>query len=329
MTLWQPSASLDRLAARATLNAEIRAFFAARQVLEVETPLLAPFSGTDPAIDPITATYHPIPVRNLPEQQNVHSKGQTLYLQTSPEFAMKRLIAAGSGSIYQLGKAVRNGEKGVRHNPEFTMLEWYRVQFSLEQLIMEVTDLLATVTNYQKTTTCTYKSLFQKYLGINPHTSPDAELQALLSQHLELHQEVQDRATCLDLLFAQVIEPKLMSPTFIIDYPRCMAALAEVVPNKEGELITRRFELIVNGMEIANGYQELCDASEQRQRMFHDQQVRSTQNLPQLPIDEAFIAALDAGMPACAGVALGVDRLLMLVTGATTLAEVLAFPLAD
>jgi lysyl-tRNA synthetase class 2 len=316
MSDWQPAASRDALLARAALYRRIRAFFEARGVLEVDTPLLARSIGTDPALDPVIAQYHAWP--GAPQQ--------ALYLQTSPEFAMKRLLAAGSGPIYQLGKAVRNGESGRRHNPEFTMLEWYRPGFTLEDLMDEVEALLVKVLGPLVCQRRSYGELFLEFLDLDPYDADTAELQALVQSQLNLAGEPPDHSTCLDLLYSHCIEPELQDPVMIVDYPAVQAALARVEHNDSGQLVARRFELVVQGMEIANGYDELLDAAEQARRFAADQQLREARGLPQFPHDRRLLAALAAGMPPCCGVARGVDRLLMLQTGASSIDEVLAFP---
>lgn len=313
---WQPAASLELLQARARLNRQIRMFFQDRQVLEVDTPLLCHTTGTDPNLAPITATYNPSP----------GAPAQTLYLQTSPEFAMKRLLASGSGPIFQLCKAFRNGECGVRHNPEFSMLEWYRPGYSLPQLMDEVEALAQAVLGPLTCKRLSYRELFQQYLGIDPHTTPTDALAELTTRHVELHGNEAGRDTWLELLYSQVIEPQLQEPVFIHAYPASQAALSRVLPDSEGRGVAQRFELVIRGMEIANGYDELVDAGEQKMRFTADQHRRRKQGLPVYEADQRLLAALTHGMPSGAGVALGVDRLLMLQTGAMTLAEVLAFP---
>ncbi len=313
---WRPTASPAHLQARARLNRTLRAFFDARGVLEVETPLLSHAIGTDPNLHPVTASY----------QAHPHAAPETLYLQTSPEFAMKRLLAAGSGPIYQLCKAVRNGEQGAKHNPEFTMLEWYRPGFSLAQLMDEVEALVSAVLGKLTCTRLTYRELFLRHLGIDPHKATADTLSTLVRKHIELNQSETHRETLLDLLYNQVIEPALQEPTFIYDYPANMAALARRDTDAEGALVARRFELVIGGMELANGYDELVDAAEQQQRFGADQALRRQRSQPEYPLDLRLLAAMEQGLPACAGVALGVDRLLMLQTGAATIDKVLAFP---
>ncbi len=315
-TRWQPAASPDLLQARARLNRTIRAFFDARGVYEVETPLLSHTIGTDPNLHSVAAAYQAHPQAPL----------QTLYLQTSPEFAMKRLLAAGSGPIYQLCKAVRNGERGAKHNPEFTMLEWYRPGFSLTQLMDEVEALVVAVLGPVTCERVTYGELFQRHLGVDPHAATGEQLQEVVQRHIELHQSERHRDTLLELLYGHVIEPALQTPTLIRDYPASQAALARIATDAQGQEIALRFELVIKGMEIANGYDELSDAAEQQKRFNADQALRRQRGLPEYPADQRLLAALRHGLPACAGVALGVDRLLMLQTGARNIGDVLSFP---
>jgi elongation factor P--(R)-beta-lysine ligase len=316
ITAWQPTASPDVLRARAHLNRTLRAFFEARGVLEVETPLLAHAIGTDPNLQPVTASY----------QAHPRAQSETLYLQTSPEFAMKRLLASGSGAIYQLCKAVRNGEQGAKHNPEFSMLEWYRPGFTLTQLMDEVEALVSAVLGPLTCARLTYRELFRTHLDLDPHTASFDTLSKLVQQHVDLHRAETHRDTLLELLYNQVIEPKLQEPVFVYDYPASQAALARITTDAQGQQVALRFELVIGGMELANGYDELSDAAEQRKRFAADQSLRRQRGLPEYPVDTHLLAALEQSLPASAGVALGVDRLLMLQTGARNIAEVLAFP---
>jgi lysyl-tRNA synthetase class 2 len=313
---WSPSASLKALQARADLNDGIRRFFRERGVLEVETPLMCRTTGTDPNLQPVTATCRQ---GNSPV---------TLYLQTSPEFAMKRLLAAGSGPIYQLCKAFRDGESGRRHNPEFTMLEWYRPGFTLDQLMEEVQALVSGVAGLKPARRLSYRALFNKYLDIDPFRAPDQALAALASDRLEYTDPDASRDLLLDLLYSHLIEPCLADPVFIHDYPASQAALARVETNDDGDLVGRRFELVAGGMELANGYDELCDPAEQARRFAADQALRQRRQLPVYEGDPRLVAALAHGMPAGAGVALGVDRLLMLILQTDNISDVLGFPFA-
>ena len=314
-TLWQPTASTEAMHARARLNQAIRDFFRQRSVLEVETPLLSHTIGTDPNLHPISALY----------QAHPHAAATTMYLQTSPEFAMKRLVASGSGPIFQLCKAFRNGECGTRHNPEFTMLEWYRPGYTLEQLMDEVEALVAAALGDVACRRTSYRQLFQDYLGIEPLTCTTAMLIELTKQKIELAGDITSRDALLDLLYSHLIEPELQQPVFIFNYPASQAALARITNDELGEAVALRFELVMHGMEIANGYDELVDAAEQGKRFTADQKVRAQNGMPVYEADQRLLQALAHGISACAGVALGVDRLLMLQTSAKHIREVLAF----
>ena len=310
---WQPGASGDTLQARAALLVKIRAFFTSRAILEVETPLLCRSGITDPAIEPLWVG-------------SGTSLDRPRYLQTSPEYAMKRLLAAGSGPIYQLAKAFRDGEAGGRHNPEFSLLEWYRPGFDHHQLMAEVTELLFLCLGRQPVQSFTYRDLFRQFLDIDPFTAPLSALEDLARGELDLGFSCGQRDTWLDLIMSHLIEPRLVNPgmCFVYDYPASQAALSRIVAS-EGVDVGQRFELYVNGMELANGYCELTDPGEQRARFVADNELRREAGQPDRPLDELLLAALDHGMPACSGVALGVDRLLMLVTGASDIRDVLAF----
>lgn len=314
--LWQPTASVTAMAARARLNQAIRDFFHLRDVLEVETPLLSHTTGTDPNLHPVGAQYQAHP--QAPQVQ--------MYLQTSPEFAMKRLLASGCGPIFQLCKAFRNGESGTRHNPEFTMLEWYRPGYSLQQLMDEVEALVATVLGPITCNRISYRQLFLDYLAIDPFSCTTQVLADLVERTIEVAGHLNDRDALLDLLYSHAIEPQLHQAVFVFHYPASQAALARVTEDEFGNAVALRFELVMRGMEIANGYDELIDANEQGRRFAADQATRSRNALPAYAADQRLLAALEHGMPACAGVALGVDRLLMLQTGARDIRDVLAFP---
>lgn len=319
---WRPSAAKDKLLARSVLLKNIRLFFEQKGVLEVETPILSHAAGSDPNLDVISASY----------QTGSRQKEQNLFLQTSPEFAMKRLLADGSGAIFQICKSFRNAEQGSRHNPEFTLLEWYRPGYDEHQLMDETMALVqrACPQDYfsaQQWQKLTYQSLFEQYLDINPHIISLKSLEAFAKTTIDIKMEQTDKDVWLDLLFSHLIEPQLQKPVFIYEYPATQAALAATGKNTEGIEIARRFELVIGGMEIANGYYELTDADEQRRRFLHDQQVRQILGKSQAPLDENLLAAMMHGLPSCAGVALGLDRLLMLVCGVDSIDDVLAFPL--
>lgn len=316
---WRPGAAQDTLRARARLNADIRAFFSSRGVLEVETPLLCSSTATDLHLTSLEVT-------------DFAGRGAAKYLQTSPEFAMKRLLAAGSGPIYQLCKSFRAGDIGDRHNPEFTMLEWYRPGFTLTQLMDEVAALLLITLGDALTFTAvahaSYRALFESHYGINPHTATADALRALVAARTSFGDASSlDAPACLDLLFATGIEPGLGHdcPLFVSGFPVAQAALAQVGVDAAGDRVAMRCEVYVRGMELANGYAELTDAIEQRRRFADDNRRREAAGLPAVPPDERLLAALTAGLPACSGVALGVDRLLMLRAGLPSLDAALTF----
>jgi lysyl-tRNA synthetase class 2 len=303
---WQPGATPATLAARAGLLTQIREFFQQRSVLEVETPLLCAGTVTDPNITPITCTDR--------------------WLQTSPEYAMKRLLAAGSGPIYQVCKAFRQAEAGTRHNPEFTLLEWYRPGYSLGDLIEEVGELVSGILGRRDWQCSSYRQLFQDYLQLDPFTVDTASLEAFSRERLDISFEPDNRDVWLDLLLSHLIEPQLAERglLFVYDYPATQAALARL--RRDGEhVVAERFELYADGVELANGYCELTDAAEQATRFAHDNERLTHAGIAPRPVDERLLQALEHGIPACSGVALGLDRLLMVLTGAASLAEVMSF----
>ena len=239
---------------------------------------------------------------------------------------MKRLLAAGSGPIYQVCKAFRGGEAGARHNPEFTLLEWYRPGFSLAQLMEEVGELVGGVLERSEWSTVSFAALFEEILDLDPHRSTVAELEAAARARLDYAGGPEPRDTWLDLLFSHLVEPRLQERglLFVTDYPASQAALARV-REEGGVALAERFELYVDGVELANGYRELTDGAEQRRRFERDNVRLAEMGKPARPIDERLLAALDSGLPDCAGVALGVDRLLMLREGEAKLPDLLAF----
>ena len=316
MSAWQPTASLAALSRRAALLAAIRGYFADAGVLEVETPLLASAPVTDPNIDAISS--------DRPDG----APGK-YYLQTSPEYAMKRLLAAGSGPIYQICKAFRAGERGARHNPEFTMLEWYRPDRDFAGLIDEVAAVMALALGPLPLQVISYRQAFVESCGLDPHRASLADLQAAASRTGELGFSSEDRQLWLQLLMATVVEPALdpQRLTIICDFPAEQAALARLQPDEQGTLVARRFEAFYGGLELANGYDELRDAGELRRRFQADLAQRAAQCKAIPPVDQHLLAALDAGLPACCGVALGLDRLLMLALNARDIDQVISFPI--
>ncbi len=313
---WRPGAAIEALRARAAILARIRAFFAARGVLEVETPVLAAATVTEPQLQSFETRY------------TGPGGARRLYLQTSPEYAMKRLLAAGSGPIWQLARVFRDGEAGRLHNPEFTLLEWYRPGFDHHALMDEVealvAELLGLPAGFER---IPYAELFRRSLDLDPFHAELRELQACARQRGIDAPPLDSRDGWLDLLLTHLIEPGLgvARPVFVHDYPPSQAALARVRPAEP--LVAERFELYIDGIELANGYHELGDAAEQRARFARDREYRRAAGLPDVPADERLLAALAHGLPSCAGVALGLDRLVMLAVGARSLDEVLAFSL--
>jgi elongation factor P--(R)-beta-lysine ligase len=316
--MWRPANTPAARRTRAALLQAIRAFFYTRDVLEVDTPALASHTVTEVNIDAIAIPYH----------------GKTLFLQTSPEYAMKRLLADGETAIFQVAKVFRDGEQGARHNPEFTLLEWYRSGYDHWQLMDEVRALITHICAEVKAAqappieTMTYHALFEHYLDINPHHTSVAALQdAVRAQQLPpITSDFVD--TYLDYLYAYVVEPQLQNrAVFIVDYPASQAALARLTTRADGEQVAQRFELVINGLEIANGYHELTDASEQGARFAQDNRIRRSIGKPERTADTLFLAALEYGLPACAGVAIGIERLQMALCGEKTLSDTLCFPL--
>lgn len=317
---WRPGASLDVLRARARLLADVRRFFAERGVLEVETPILSRAGTTDPNLESFTSHYAGPGAPG----------GEPLFLQTSPEFFMKRLLAAGSGPVYQVGRVFRNGESGRRHNPEFTLLEWYRPGFDHHQLMDEVEQLLAGLLSLQtdgrRAERLSYAEAFQRHAGIDPHNADAAALaQCAADCGLRPSSDLNDRDGWLDLLLVTVVEPALGVDglTFLYDYPASQAALARVRPGVPA--LAERFEVYLHGIELANGFHELADAREQAERFAAERRLRAQRGQADVPEDRRLLEALEHGLPDCAGVAVGLDRLLMAALGADSLDQVLAF----
>ncbi|NRB54844.1 MAG: EF-P lysine aminoacylase GenX [Salinicola sp.] len=316
---WQPAATIETLRQRARLLATIRAFFTARDVFEVETPVLGHAGSTDPHLD------------SLSLDATTPAGRETLWLQTSPEFHMKRLLAAGSGPIFQLARSFRDGEVGRRHNVEFTMLEWYRPGFSLAELIEECEALIRTVlpSDPGPLRRHRYRDLLRDHLDVDPFQSPLSNLRRRAGEIGALPMDDADRDGCLDLLMSLVIEPTLGGEGIdvVIDYPASQAALARKRTDPEdGVEVAARFEIYLHGLELANGYDELTDAAEQASRFAADNRQRAALGKPAVDVDRRLVAALEHGMPAGSGVALGVDRLIQLALGKDSIAEVMAFP---
>lgn len=317
-TDWQPTASIPQLRQRAALIARIRQFFAQRNVLEVDTPAMSHATVTDMHLHTFQTQF----------VGPGYAQGSQLFLMTSPEFHMKRLLAAGSGCIYQLGKAFRNEENGRYHNPEFTMLEWYRVGFDHHQLMDEMDDLLQLVLQCGAAERMTYQQAFLTVLGVCPLEGTMAELKSVAARLglSDIAEAEEDRDTLLQLLFSIGVEAKIgqQVPAFVYDFPASQAALAKI--NLNDPRVADRFEVYFKGIELANGFHELDNAQEQLRRFEQDNHKRVEMGLAEQPIDYHLIAALQSGLPECAGVALGVDRLIMLALGCDHIDQVTAFP---
>lgn len=308
---------MEALRRRARLLADVRAFFAARDVLEVDTPALSVAGNSDPQI----------------ESFSVETRHGRRYLHTSPEFPMKRLLAAGSGSIYQICKVFREGELGRRHNPEFTLLEWYRVGWDHRRLMEEVAELMRGLDPAWADLPLEYLSYAEacaRCAGIDAHAADIAALRDCAARHGLgdiAGMENAGRDAWLDLLMGEVVIPKLGAGAlcFVYDYPASQAALARLRSAGASPPVAERFELFFKGMELANGFHELSDAREQRRRFAAENAARRAAACPEIPVDERLLAALSHGLPECAGVALGLERVLMLLAQADSIDQVLAF----
>jgi len=317
---WQPSASIETLKKRAQYLADVRLFFAERDVWEVETTILSTTASTAPYLDSFTTDYSPL---------GTNTK-QMHYLQTSPEFAMKRLLAADSGSIYQIARVFRNGEQGKFHSPEFTMLEWYRPGLNLHQLIDEVNGLLQHAFQFAPVMRLSYRGVFEFFFKFNVLICSDDQIKHCARARINsLPDDFEtDRDGWLELLISYVVEPKLVSlnlPLFIYDFPASQAQLAKIKYDQQGNAVADRFELYIGGVEIANGYNELLDTDELRQRFDYDNKQRKQQNKPVMPPDENLLAAMGHGLPECSGVAMGLDRLIMLAMNKQSISQVQSF----
>ena len=323
---YAPTMTLAIAQQRAQLMSVIRQFFATRQVLEVQTPLLSQAGNTDTFLQSVAAhvTYQDKPC--------------TYYLHTSPEFAMKRLLASWQVPMYQICPVFRDNEIGARHNIEFTMLEWYQPNYSLDDMAAELGDLLELLYGHPIIMShYRYVDAFMDFVGIHPLTASLAALQAVAEDKgligfdfnsVESCDSEQDRRqSWLDLLFSHAVEPNLGHdlPTLVIEYPPATAALAKTAVDKEGNKVAKRFELYIKGIEIANAYDELADGQALRERFEQDNALRERHNLPQMPIDMHLLAASNDLIP-CSGIAVGIDRLFMVITGASSLEEVIPFP---
>ena len=316
-TTWMPESPLSALQQRAFLYQKIRRFFLDKKVLEVETPVLSSFANTDTQIDVF-------------QTQAINADSERAFLRTSPEFFHKRLLASGSGDIFEIAKVFRLGEQSSLHNPEFAMLEWYRLGFDLSALMNEVAELVLMLFSAFQLPVLpvkhqSYAQLFESNLKINPFGIALDKLNDLCRIH-GFHGVNLERDAALDFLFAVVIEPALPKGEllFVSNFPASQAALAQINPEDESTCL--RFELLWQGVELANGYQELTDAKEQLERFEADNLWREVNGKLSMPIDHNLIDAMRVGLPKCSGVAIGLDRLLMQLTKAKKISSVLSFP---
>lgn len=316
-----PTASWENLRLRARLLGKVREFFDARGFLEVETPILSADIVVDRHLDPFSVA--------LDGCAGSGTAARRLWLQTSPEFGMKRLLVAGAEAIYQVTRAFRQGEQGPLHNPEFTMVEWYRADDGMTEGMQLLSDLCESLLDRGPAETISYAEAFALQTDIDPHTATAAELAGRareLGVAIPASLAPDDRDGWLDLLLSEKVQPSLGArrPAIVYDYPASQAALARVRPGPPP--VAERFELYVSGIELANGYHELVDPATLRDRNRRNNALRQSDGKPLLPEQSRLLAAMEAGMPPAAGVALGFDRVAMLAAGATDIREVLAFP---
>jgi lysyl-tRNA synthetase class 2 len=320
---FMPSASLATLRQRSLLLAKIRIFFEARQFIHVETPLISRDTVVDRYIEPVK-----VPRSNVVDGERSDDE---LFLQTSPEFAMKRLVVAGATAIYQICKAFRKGEAGRRHNPEFTMLEWYRVGDDLSAGMGLLADFAKAMFGVGQVDIVSYREAFVRYANVDPFAASIDQLRSTCHKarvDTSSFAGEEDRDSWLNLIMSEIVEPELgvAGPEIIFHFPASQAALAKVCADSRGADVAERFELYVNGVELANGYHELLDAAELERRNEKVNSQRVDDGSDQLPVGSRMLDAMRYGMPACSGVALGVDRLMMLLLEKDSISDVIAFP---
>ena len=322
---WQSSLTWESAKARSEIITNIRLFFEKRQVIEVETPILSSGTITDIHLEAFTSRY------NFLSDNNAECSS-TLYLNTSPEFAMKRLLASGYGCIYQICKSFRHEEYGRHHNPEFTMLEWYRLGYDHVDLMNEVAEFLIDILNCPPCTQVSYQQIFIEHTGIDPLNVSNSELIALLKSKNKLSlwlQDEDDTDLLLPYVFSEIIEPLIGidAPCFIYNYPSSQASLAKI--STQDPRVADRFECYYQGIELVNGFHELTDAKQQKIRFDEDNKKRRSKGLENRPIDTRFINALSHGIPDCAGVAVGIDRLVMLALKKKHINKVISFSIEN
>ena len=300
--------SADTIFARAKLYRTIREYLDSQGVIEVDVPILGASTVTDPFIQSLSLRFN----------------DRRYFLQTSPEFFLKRLLCQYQQSVYSLTKVFRAEEIGRHHNPEFTMLEWYRRGFNERELIQDVLSLIKQIQPNIQSRCMSYRDVFIAAVGVDPHEASWQDLKCIAEKNLCIEFDSNQKSLWLDLLFTHLVEPKMFEGiTAVFDYPACQSALARLEEDEKGEQIAKRFEVFWNGLEIANGYWELTDADIQRERFEQDNSLRRAMGIEELPIDERFISALKQGLPDCSGVALGVDRILMCILGVNDITHVL------
>ncbi|MBU2591095.1 MAG: EF-P lysine aminoacylase GenX [Nitrospinae bacterium] len=309
---------LDILRLRSSLLEKVRLFFKERGVLEVETPILVHAPAIEEHIEPFVTNYPDI-------------DGRPLYLISSPEYAMKRLLTMGAGSIYQITKVFRNEEEGRLHNPEFSMIEWYRVGGDMEGLMQEVEEFISSILGFDRANRISYAEAFERYAGINPHTDSIERIrEVVLGNSLYPPDSLGEcRDGWLSFVLAYMVEPNLGfdTPTIVYDYPASQAALSKV---RGGEMpLAERFELYLNGIELCNGYHELTDYDEHIKRFGSANDKREISGKGRLPADKLFLEAVKTGLPECSGVSFGFDRMIMIAAGVDSIDKVIPFTIKN
>ena len=320
---WQPTLTWKNAQKRAQILQQIRQFFSQRNVIEVETPALSQGTVTDVHLEALNCRYNFL-------ADSSDQKSKPLYLQTSPEFHMKRLLASGYGCIFQIAKAFRHEEFGKYHNPEFTLLEWYRIGFDHFDLMDEMAELLKQVLNCAQPIVKTYQEIFIEHATLDPLIASRDDLLALIISQNKLSDwltDEHDNDILLQFVFSEIIEPKIgnNAPCFVYNFPKSQASLAKLC--SDDNRVAQRFECYYQGIELANGFNELTNCQKQLERFQTDNKKRNNIDLQKKPIDENFISALSNGLPQCSGVALGIDRLIMLALKVEHIKQVISFPI--
>jgi lysyl-tRNA synthetase class 2 len=319
--MWQTKMNWGVAKQRGTILSQIRAFFEYKNVIEVETPSLSVGTVTDPFLEAFSTKH------NYSQNTDI-KKYQRLYLQTSPEFHMKRLLSSGYGCIFQICKAFRHEDSGRYHNPEFTLLEWYRLGFDQHDLIKEVDELLTTILKCSQSEKISYQELFIKFVSVDPLTASFTELYNVIKLYDKADDWLYDSNDCdllLQFIFSEIIEVNIgkIIPCFVYNFPIAQASLAKQCT--EDMRVAQRFECYFKGIELANGFNELTDANIQVERFEQDNQKRQRLGLTIKEVDKNFVDALQYGLPQCAGVALGIDRLMMIALDKSAIDQIISF----